>query len=153
MDKIYRNRGNIKTKMIQLIIADDDIKVRSAINLLLEQDRACWQVVSEVRDVDELFLAVEKNKPQLLLLDWELPNVCCSKMGTDNLVVWERVKRLRKINPLMYIIVLSSKPQSRAEAIFSGVDAFVAKTDPPEVFLHALNIVCEQEARLSLTHI
>lgn len=138
--------------MIQLIIADDDKKVRSAINLLLEQDRACWQVVSEVKDVDELFLAVEKNKPQLLLLDWELPIVCCSKFAADQLVVNERIKRLRKINPLMYIIVLSSKPQSRTEALFSGADAFVAKTDPPEVFLNALNTVCEQEARLSLTH-
>jgi DNA-binding NarL/FixJ family response regulator len=136
--------------MIRLIIADDDVKVRSAMNLLLDQDRACWQVVSEVRDLDELYIAVEKNRPQLLLLDWELPNACSPKYPSENGMSSQRVKRLRKINPLMYIMALSSKPQSKGEAFFCGVDAFVAKTDPPEVFLEALYAVCEYEARFAV---
>jgi len=138
--------------MIQLIIADDDVKVRSAINLLLDQDRTCWQVVSEVKDVDELYSAVEKNHPQLLLLDWELADSCCSKITPESSLLAERIKRLRKIDPFMYIIGLSSKPQSRGESLFCGVDAFVAKTDPPEVFLDALYAVCKHEARFPVSH-
>ncbi len=134
--------------MIQLIIADDDVKVRSAINLLLDQDRACWQVVSEVRDIDELVSSVEKNKPQLLLLDWELPQICCPAQNNNKLNLAGQIKSLKAINPFMYIIGLSSKPQARVEAMLSGVDDFVAKTDPPEIFLKALDLMCQRDARI-----
>ncbi len=134
--------------MIQLIIADDDVKVRSAINLLLDQDRACWQVVSEVRDIDELVSSVEKNKPQLLLLDWELPQICCPAQNKNRLNLAAHVKSLKSINPLLYIIGLSSKPQARGEALLSGVDDFVAKTDPPEIFLKALELMCQRDEQI-----
>jgi DNA-binding NarL/FixJ family response regulator len=136
--------------MIQLIIADDDVKVRSAINLLLDQDRSCWQVVSEVRDVDEMLSSIEKNKPQLLLLDWELPQACCTIPKIEARGLAERVKSLKSRNPFLYIIGLSSRPQARSEALLSGVDDFVAKTDPPEVFLKALELMCQREAHFHL---
>lgn len=127
-------------KLIQLIIADDDIKVRSAIHLLLDQDRACWQVVSEVIDLEELHRSVQKSKPQLLLLDWELPQ------KINSIAITTQVRLLKSMNPQLHIIALSSKPQARSEALICGVDAFVAKTDPPEVFLSALYQICEQES-------
>lgn len=128
-------------KLVQLIIADDDNKVRSAIHLLLDQDRACWQVVSEVKDLGELIDSVQKNKPQLLLLDWELPQ----KIDVGDIAA--KVTLIKMLNPLLHIIALSSKPQARNEAMLCGVDAFVAKTDPPEIFLSALYQICDQESR------
>ncbi|MDO9087596.1 MAG: response regulator transcription factor [Anaerolineaceae bacterium] len=130
--------------MIKLMIADDDAKVRSAINLLLDQDRACWQVVAEVRTVNELFLTVEKIKPKLLLLDWELPEECCGGIQPTYISMKDRLNHLRKINPGMYIIVLSSKPQVKTEALIAGANSFVSKGDPPEVFLNALYSICEE---------
>ena len=130
--------------MIKLMIADDDAKVRSAINLLLDQDRACWQVVAEVRNVSELFLMVEQEKPQLLLLDWELPEECCGDKRPPYFCLKDRIHHLRELNPDMYIIVLSSKPQVKTEALESGANSFVSKGDPPEIFLNALYAICEQ---------
>lgn len=130
--------------MIKLMIADDDAKVRSAINLLLDQDKACWQVVAEVRYIEELFNEVESKKPQLLLLDWELPEECCGDRKLPDEILNDRIASLRKLNREMYIIVLSSKPQVKTEALIAGANSFVSKGDPPEVFLKALYAICEQ---------
>ena len=132
--------------MIKLILADDDAKVRSAINLLLDQDQACWHVVAEVCSVNDLFLKVEEEKPQLLLLDWELPEECRGDKQPPFFVLEDRIKQLRKINPRMYIIVLSSEPQVKAQALESGANSFVSKGDPPEVFLTALYEICSDPA-------
>jgi DNA-binding NarL/FixJ family response regulator len=133
-----------REEMIKLMIADDDAKVRSAINLLLDQDRACWQVVAEVRTVNELFLTVKKVKPKLLLLDWELPEECCGGIQPIYISMKDRINHLKKINPGMYIIVLSSKPQVKSEALIAGANSFVSKGDPPEVFVDALYSICEE---------
>jgi DNA-binding NarL/FixJ family response regulator len=140
---LRKERRNGK-EMIKLMIADDDAKVRSAINLLLDQDRACWQVVAEIRSVNDLFKTVEKEKPKLLLLDWELPEECCGEIHPAYFGLKDRINHLRKINPGMYIIVLSSKPQVKGEALLAGANSFVSKGDPPEVFLNALYSICEE---------
>ncbi len=129
--------------MIKLIIADDDSKVRSAINLLLQQDKTCWHVISEVKNVKELFLRVIDEKPQLLLLDWELPEEHLGKNSPPYYHLQERIKYLKKINPGMYIIVLSSEPSVKSEAMEAGADRFVSKGDPPECFLKALYEICD----------
>ena len=126
------------------MIADDDFKVRSAINLLLDQDKSCWDVVAEVRNVEELFLEVEKEKPKLLLLDWELPEQCCEEKNPSCNCLQDRIKKLKINNPQMYIIVLSSEPLVKANALNAGADRFVSKGDPPEVFLKALYDICEE---------
>jgi DNA-binding NarL/FixJ family response regulator len=126
------------------MIADDDAKVRSAINLLLDQDRACWQVVAEVRNVSELFLMVEQEKPQLLLLDWELPEECCGDKRPPYFCLKDRIHHLRELNPEMYIIGLTSKPQVKSEALEAGANSFVSKGDPPEIFLNALYAMCDK---------
>lgn len=130
--------------MIKIMIADDDAKVRSAINLLLDQDRACWQVIAEVRNGNELLLIVEQEKPQLLLLDWELPEERCGDKRPPYFCLKDRIHHLLELNPEMYIIVLSSKPQVKSEALEAGANDFVSKGDPPEIFLNALYAICEK---------
>jgi len=125
--------------MTRLVIADDDVKVRSAIELILEQEQACWQVVSSVNDISELLEVVKGEKPDLVLLDWEL------SVG-ENEDVYEitgGIKQLKTNSPTTKILVLSSKPQILPEVIKAGADAFVSKVDPPEVFLQTISDLCK----------
>jgi len=137
--------------MIKLIIADDDFKVRSAINLLLEQDKSCWQVIAEARSVKELFLKVRKEKPELLLLDWELPEENLGENAPPYYCLKKRIAYLKQLNPAMYIIVLSSEPQVKGDALQAGADQFVSKGDPPEFFLKALYEICEKPSAFFAT--
>lgn len=136
--------------MIKLMIADDDFKVRSAINLLLEQDKSCWQVIAEAKNVRELFSIVKKERPQLLLLDWELPEENLGEKAPPYYCLKERISHLKKLSPDMYIIVLSSEPQVKADAFLAGANQFVSKGDPPEVFLDALYAICENPSIIKL---
>ena len=87
-------------------------------------------------------MRVIEEKPQLLLLDWELPEEHLGK-NSPHYPLRERIKYLKKINPGMYIIVLSSEPSVKVEAMVAGADRFVSKGDPPECFLQALYEICD----------
>lgn len=129
--------------MVRLIIADDDVKVRSALELILEQDQHCWQVVSSVNDVPELFDTVQKEKPDLVLLDWEL------SMGETKgfYEIQNGIQTIKRISPKTRVLVLSSKPQNKITALANGADAFVSKVEPPEVFLSAVYDLCRKFRR------
>jgi len=130
--------------MVRLVIADDDVKVRSAIGLILGQDQSCWQVISCVRDVSQLFETVRDQKPDLVLLDWEL-SLGENKGGTLS----DRVHQLKLISPKTQVLVLSCKPQNKEDALNAGADAFVSKVEPPEVFLEAMYGLCDKFNTLS----
>lgn len=125
--------------MTRLVIADDDVKVRSAIELILEQEQACWQVVSVARDLPELLKIVNGEKPDLVLLDWEL-SVGESKLFCE---LSDGIQQLKNGSPTTKLLVLSCKPQIRQDVLNAGADAFVSKIDPPEVFLKTISELCK----------
>jgi len=115
----------VKTK---ILLADDQPEVRSALKFILEQETTC-QVVGEVYDADALVHAVQQGCPDVVLLDWELPNLRTATC----------MKALRDACSGMKVVALSSKIESREGALKSNVDAFVSKGDPPETVLDTLH--------------
>ena len=115
---------------MRLLLADDQAKVRSALRLVLGQQPGI-QVLGEAADATALQRAIQATRPDLVLLDWELP-------GLDD---QEPVAVLRSLCPGLKLIALSSRPEARRAALEAGVDAFVSKGDPPERLLAALSDV------------
>ena len=64
--------GMQKEEQMRVLLVDDQSEVRSALRLLLEQDQRV-RIVGEADDVDDIFACVQETKPNLVLLDWELP--------------------------------------------------------------------------------
>jgi DNA-binding NarL/FixJ family response regulator len=113
---------------MRVIVADDQMEVRSAIRLLLEE-KAGIQVVGEASDSETLMQLVIAAQPEVVILDWELAE---AKPG-------EAMSVLRVANPHLPVIVLSSRPQVRDAALKAGARVFVCKSDPPESLLKALD--------------
>jgi len=114
---------------MNILLVDDQPKVRSAIRLLLEQHPDCkCKIVGEACDVQELLNHVEHYCPDLLLLDWELAGLDAEKT----------IKKLHSLHPDLYTIVLDSNPQIRQLALEAGANEFVSKNDPPERLLDAI---------------
>jgi DNA-binding NarL/FixJ family response regulator len=111
----------------QILIADDQPKVRQALRLLLEQELAL-ETVDEAAKAETLLAQVSSGCPELVLLDWGLPGIA----AVDLLVA------LRQSCPDLTIIVLSGQPEVEENALRAGADAFVSKTDPPERLLAAV---------------
>ncbi|MCX7711315.1 MAG: response regulator transcription factor [Clostridia bacterium] len=115
---------------MRIFLADDQRDVRLGLRVLLEQEPEL-EIVGEAATVNELLKEVEKLQPDLLLLDWELPE--------KNIVY--TVNNLHSICPDLKIIALSGRPETNKIALMMGADAFVSKCDQPEKLIEAISEV------------
>jgi DNA-binding NarL/FixJ family response regulator len=112
---------------MRVLLADDQAKVRSALRLLLDQQPNI-EVLGEAVDATGLLDWLNATRPDLVLLDWELPDL------TGKLL-----PMLRERYPSLRVIALSGRPEARLAAMDAGVNAFVSKADPPERLLAAVH--------------
>lgn len=112
---------------MRVLLADDQAEVRSALRLLLEQEQG-WQVVAEAAGALDLLAAVRTARPDLVLLDWELPD----------LQPLAFIAELNALQPRPRLVALSGRPEAERPALAAGADAFVSKGDPPGRFLAVL---------------
>ena len=123
---------------MRVLLADDQLKVRLALKLLLEQEPGV-HVVGEAVEARELLVQVAADCPDLVLLDWGLP-----EMAAEELLV-----ALREVCPALVVIVLSGQPEAGEHAVAAGAHAFVSKTDPPEQLLAAIEAAGQAGAQES----
>ena len=110
----------------RVIVADSDPRVRSALRILLLEEPGL-ALVGETSDLPGLVTQVRQLKPDLVLLDWELPGRPAAAMLLAQTTLDYKPK----------VIVFSARPESKEVALAAGSDAFVSKGDPPEVLLSA----------------
>jgi DNA-binding NarL/FixJ family response regulator len=113
--------------MIDILLADDQPQVRSALRLLFEQQPDLC-VLGEAVDAQGILDWLSATCPDAVLLDWELPGL----HGGNALAT------LRARRPHLKLIALSGRPEARDAALAAGMDAFVSKGDPPEELLSAV---------------
>lgn len=116
---------------MRVFLADDQAGLHSALRLLLEQEPG-MELVGEATHADGLLSSVLATRPDLLLLDWELPELRATEGGRKLLAV------LHASLPSLHVVVLSGRPESNRSALAAGADSFVSKADPPENLLTAL---------------
>jgi len=113
--------------MKQILLADDNSDLRSALRLLLET-RLEFKLITEARDMEHVLAQVEDSLPDCIVLDWELP-------GRPTR---ERINVLRTLKPGLKIIITSARHESRQQALDEGADAFIYKADSVPDILEAL---------------
>mgnify|MGYP001822134865 CR=1 FL=1 len=109
---------------LRILLADHDTRVRSALQTLLaqEMDRL---VIRECTDIACLAAEIKTYKPELVLLDWELPG----RPAAALLFAFHGLGSKPKV------IVLSARPEAEKAAMAAGADVFVCKGEPPEQLL------------------
>lgn len=115
---------------MRIMIADDQAKVRSALKVLLEHETGL-DIMGEAVDMEELLLRAEKDQPELILLDWDLPGKS----------IVRSIPILRKSVTGLKIIALSVKPEAAKEAAEAGVDAFISKGENSDRLLRTIRLL------------
>ncbi len=116
---------------MRVLLADDQPALRSAVRLLLEQEPDV-NIVAEVADAQALLTQAAGMRPDLVLLDWELPGL----QGPHS--ARTIFNELFASCPKIHVIVLSGRPEASRPALAAGASSFVSKADPPERLLAAL---------------
>lgn len=116
---------------MRVLLADDHKRIRSALGLLLNLEPGI-DVVGEAAETDSLIALANEVKPDLVLLDWELPGPTSTGV----------LRTLRAASPHLKVIALSVRPESRRAALAAGADTFVSKATPPQRLLAAMGSCC-----------
>ena len=115
---------------MRILVADNHSSARLALCALLEQQSG-WLVVGEVVSADNLMSQIEDTNPDLILVNWSMPELKTADLISD----------LRENRNKIAVIVLSGRPEIRSEALAAGADDFVSKADPPGRLLRAISSV------------
>lgn len=117
---------------IKVVIADDHVMVREGIKQLLELDGG-FQVVGEASDGYECLLVLKDVKPDVLLLDINMPNL-------NGLQTLEKIRK-EKINVKILILTIHNEVEYLEKAKNLGVDGYVLKDSESSVLKKAITTV------------
>ncbi|MDB5741985.1 MAG: Nitrate/nitrite response regulator protein [Polaromonas sp.] len=106
-------------KQIRLLVVDDHTLFRRGLIALLSQDER-FEVASQAGDIGEALRCVERDRPDLILLDNHLPGV----LGVDG------IASLKQAAPGIRILMLtvSENEDDLAAALQAGADGYLLKT-------------------------
>lgn len=118
--------------MIKVLLADDQALVRGALSAMLSLE-ADIEVVAEVGSGDQVVPAARKFKPDVALLDVQMPVM-------DGLTA---AAELRQALPRCRVVMCTTfgRPGYLARAMAAGASGFVVKDAPPEQLVDAVRRV------------
>ena len=126
----------------RVAIADGNALVRGALSALLDAEDD-MDVVGEAGDGDEAFALAERELPDVVLLDLDLP-------GMDGLETTRRILSEPALEGVRVIVLsVSDADDHLFGALRAGASAFLVKDTQPAELLEAVRAVVHGEALLS----
>lgn len=117
-------------KMINVILADDQVLLTNTLKCLLERDKTI-QVLSCVTDGHEAIKACEKFQPDVVLMDIEMPNL-------DGL---KATKIIKGKYPNIKVLILTTFDNHNGiiESLIAGADGYIVKDLESEDLMRAID--------------
>ena len=121
---------------VKVMLADDHILMREGIRQLLEFDGSI-EVVEEANDGEECLTKLKEAKPDVLLLDINMPK----KNGIE---VLEEIKK-EKIDVKVLILTVHNEIEYLIRAIDIGVDGYILKGSESSELKKAIHMLMKGE--------
>ena len=123
-----------KTDEIRIVLADDHVVVRSALRMLLDAEPGL-EVVAEAGDVDGAIRYLRGHKPEVLILDLNMP-------GRASL---EALPDITEASPETQIVVLTmqSEPAFARQAMQAGVLGYILKEAADTELVKAVRLAAQ----------
>lgn len=130
-----QDQGDVTT----IVLADDHAVVRSGLRLLIDSEQGL-EVVAEAGDVDAAKRYVLGHKPNVLVLDLNMP-------GGPSLTA---IPDILEISPKTNVVVLTMQddPAFAREAMRAGAIGYVLKEAADDELVHAIKLAAEGQTYL-----
>jgi DNA-binding NarL/FixJ family response regulator len=122
----------IDANQLRMMIVDDHPTFRASLRLPL--DKHAFEVVAEANNAKEALDLARKARPQIVMMDLELP-------GTDGITA---TRQLRRLSPTVKVIFLSAYDEEKdiAQAMtVAKADGYLLKPDALEELINAVRAV------------
>ena len=129
-----RERAN---EPVRTVVVDDHVFMRELIGARLARERSRFKILAEVGDAASAVAACRKLSPDLCILDINLPD----RSGID---IVEDVKRVSPMTSILLCTAYATDDRI-ADAMRSGAEGFVEKTNTWDEFINAVNCVSSGE--------
>lgn len=124
-------------KIIKVMIADDHVLMREGIRQLLEFDGTI-QVIAEASDGVECLEKLKTLKPEVLLLDINMPNM-------NGIEVLEKIKT-RSLGIKVLILTVHNEVEYLVKAVDIGADGYILKDSGSAELKKAISIIMSGES-------
>ena len=114
--------------MKRILIADQRQKIRFGLQVLL-QEQLGYPIIGYAADTQTLLGNLKTLKPDILLLDWNLPGMPPTDL----------VRNIQENYPEIRILIMSANPDTKSDALSTGVKFYINKGDAPTSLLKILN--------------
>ncbi len=128
--------------MIRVLLVDDDALVRSGLRLMLA-GAASLEVVAEAADGREVLGAVDRHRPDVVLMDIRMPQL-------DGIAA-TRLLRAQPHPPAVLVLTTFDADELVLRALQAGAAGFLLKDTPPAEIVRAIELVHAGDAMLSPT--
>jgi len=127
--------------MIKILIADAHLIVRMGLSMVVNSAEE-FQLQDAVATTTQLFTAVEKQTPDIVILEMDIPEI--NGIAT--------VRKLKEINSNIKVLIFSSQSETvyALSAIRAGACGYLSKTARIDQILTALTQL--KEGKIYLTH-
>jgi two-component system, NarL family, nitrate/nitrite response regulator NarL len=122
-----------RTQPVRTIVVDDHTFMRELIGARLSRENSRFKILAEVGDAAAAVAACRRFSPDLVILDINLPD----QSGID------AVAELKRVSPETSILLCTAYATDDriADAMKSGAEGFVEKTNTWDDFINAVNSV------------
>jgi DNA-binding NarL/FixJ family response regulator len=158
-------RGRDAGCFVRVLIVDDDALVRTGLRLMLDGARGI-AVVGEAADGDEVLAAVDRHRPDVVLLDLRMPRVngitalrrLQARAGRGGERGWAREQGdelsqpsavTRVEVPRVIVLTTFDSDQNVLQALRAGAAGFLLKDTPPALIADAVLTVAAGDPMLS----
>lgn len=128
------------TRQIGVLIVDDDALVRAGLKMMLDGADGI-AVVGEASDGDEVSAAVDRHRPDLVLMDLRMARVS-GISATSRL-------RARPNPPEIVVLTTFDADEDVLRALRAGASGFLLKDTPPAQIIEAIHKVVAGDPMLS----
>src|SRR5687768_16472010 len=126
--------------MIRVLLVDDDALVRSGLRMMLA-GAPTIEVVAEAADGREVLAAVDRRRPDVVLMDIRMPQL-------DGIAA-TRLLAAQPDPPAVVVLTTFDADELVLRALQSGAAGFLLKDTPPAEIVRAIELVHAGEGMLS----